>query len=167
MLRTIAALVIGMLAGAEAQRCSPNNQDNRPNGLREPLRIIRRTVHQLKKSRAYRTAQLSVALFFTFEAVRNLPVTASGRHVGKVTKIVGWMIRNRTTPLEWVSVNGAQTDEDGKSGDPSRHPLAMLASGGRTFWFGNEAGYESEMYFVLEVTNGISKMIIASYAGSC
>jgi len=43
----------------------------------------------------------------------------------------------------------------------------MWTIGGRTFWFGNEVGYESEVYFVLEVTNGIPKMILESYAGSC
>jgi len=96
------------------------------------------------------------------EASRQL----EGSRFDTVTRVIAWTART-SAGLRVLQVIGSKTDSDWKGGDPLLQPRAALTVGDRTFWIGNATGYESESYFVLEVTGGIPKLRLNDGAGAC
>ena len=104
----------------------------------------------------------------TFHAERELPRdVVNGKRVDAVTVVVGWLSRRGPSPFTLVDAQGSQSSRYGESAARLLIPRAALTVDGRTFWIGNQYGYEGEAYVVIEIANGTPTLTLEAAAGGC
>lgn len=134
--------------------------------------------HELDLSRPVPAPQISVVssgelpdgrLLVQFSADQITPMTINGEHTEEmVTRLTGWLVQAPgASTLTTLYVHASATDTDGKGGDNTLWPYASLTVAGRTYWIGSAYAYESERYFIIDVTGKTPRRVVSVDAGGC